>query len=79
MQLGSGAETLSDSLMKGLAASLTEKKQQLTIVGSKVEWKILRLIMDSRDKEDHALLQYMGCCGLHVVSGALKTGVVASS
>ena len=47
-----------------------------------MNWKILRLIrliIDSRDKEEHPHLQDIGCYGLHVVSGAQHTGVVASS
>ena len=35
--------------------------------------------MDSRHKEEHPPFQYIGCSGLHVVSEALHTGVVASS
>ena len=35
--------------------------------------------MDSRDKEEHPLLQDIWCCGLHVVRGTLHNGVVASS
>ena len=65
--------------MKGLAALPIEKQHQLAMVGPKVNWKILRLIMDLRDKGEHPPLQYIGCCGLHVVSGTLHTGAVASS
>ena len=35
--------------------------------------------MDLRDKEEHPPLQYIGCCGLYVVSGTLHTGAAASS
>ena len=44
--LGSDTETLSDSLMKGLVALPIEKQHQLAVDGPKVNWKILRLIMD---------------------------------
>ena len=47
--------------------------------GPKVNWKIMRLIMDSQDKEEDPHLQDIGCCGLHVMSGTLHTGVAASS
>ena len=73
-QLCRDAGTLSDSLMKGLAALPIEKQHQFAMDGPKVNWKILRLIMDSRHKEEYPPLH-----GLHVLSGALYTGVVVSS
>ena len=78
-QLRSNAETLSDSLMKGVVALPVEKQYQLAVNAPKVNWKILRLIVESRDKEEHPPLQDIGCFGLHVVSGTLHTGVVVSS
>ena len=47
--------------------------------GPKKNWKLWRLKLDSQDKEGHPPLQDIGFCGFHVVSGALHTGVVASS
>ena len=78
-QLCRDAGTLSDSLMKGLAALPIEKQHQLAMDGPEVNWKILRLIMDSRHKGEYPPLQDIGCCGLHVLRGALYTGVVANS
>ena len=63
--------------MKGLTILPVEKQHQLAIDGPKTNWKILRLIMELRDKEENPPLQDIGSCGLHVVSGALYTGVVA--
>ena len=65
--------------MKGLVAHPIEKQHQLAMDGPKVNWKILRLITDSQDKEEVPPLYDIGCCGLHVVREALHTGVVASS
>ena len=76
-QLLSDVETLTDSLMKGLTILPLEKQHQLAMDGPKTSWKILVLIMVLRDKEDHPPSQDIGSCGLHVVSGALHTGVVA--
>ena len=73
------AETLSDSLRNGLAALPIEKEHQIAVDGPIVNWKILRLIIYSWDKEEHPPFWDIGCCGLHVVSGALDTGVAASS
>ena len=78
-QLRSDAETMNDSLMKGLVALPLEKQHQLAMDGPKVNWKILRLIKDSQDKEEDPPLHDIGYCGLHVVSEALHTGTVASS
>ena len=41
------AETLSDSLRNGLAALSIEKQHQIAVDGPIVNWKILRLIIDS--------------------------------
>ena len=76
-QLLSDTETLTDSLMKGLAILPLEKQHQLAMDGPKTNCKILRLTMELRDKEEHSPLQDIGSCVLHVVSGALHTGVVA--
>ena len=78
-QLLTDAKTLTDNLMKGLAILPVEKQHQLAMDGPRTNWKILRLIMELRDKEEHSPLQDIGSCGLHVVSGALHTGVVAGS
>ena len=63
--------------MKGLTILPLEKQHQLAMDGPKTNWKILRLIMELRDKEKHPPLQDIGSCGLHVVSRALHTEVVA--
>ena len=47
--------------------------------GPKTNWKILRLIQDKREEDDHPPLQDIGSCGLHVVSGALHSAVVAAN
>ena len=78
-QLRSDADTLTDSLMKGLAVLPVKKQHQLAMDGPNTNWKILRLITEMRDKEEHPPLENIGSCGLHVVSGALHTGVVAGS
>ena len=64
--------------MKVLTILPLEKQHQLAMDGPKTNWKILRLIMELRNKEEHPPLQDIGSCGLHFVSGALHTGVVAS-
>ena len=76
-QLLNYTETLTNSLMKSLAILPLEKQHQLAMDGPKTNWKILKLIMELRDKEEHPPLQDIAPCGLHVVSGALHTGVVA--
>ena len=47
--------------MKDLAALPIEKQHQLAMDKLKVNLKILRSIMNSRDKEEHPPLQDIGC------------------
>ena len=43
--------------------------------GPNVNWKILSILQIKREEEEFEELDNIGCCGLHVVSGAFQTGV----
>ena len=47
-------------------------------MGQKLNWKILDLLSVFRDEEEYPKLENIGSCGLHVISGALHTGVMAA-
>lgn len=71
---------LSDGLMKGLAALSIKKTAPACNGCTKVNWKILRLKIDSRHKEEHPPLQdndvvaYMSGVGLCILELLLVLG-----
>ena len=66
------------NLLKALEKLPIEKQTQLAMDGPNTNWKILKLVSELRDKEEYPVLENIGSCGLHVISGALHTGVVAA-
>ena len=46
--------------------------------GSYVNWKVLEVIQKKRQEDEYPLFADIGSCGLHVVSGALHSAVVAA-
>ena len=75
-QLNTDAVTLKENLLKSLNPLPIEKQTQFAMDGPNTNWKILRFISDFRDEEEYPPLDNIGACGLHVINGALHTGVV---
>ena len=47
----------------------------LSMDGPNTNWAVLSMIQNNRQEKERALLVNLQSCGLHVVSGALQTGV----
>ena len=77
-QYKADAITLKNQLLKSLEMLPLGKHTQLAMDGPNVNWKILELLSVYRDEEELPSLENIGSCGLHVISGALHTGVLAS-
>lgn len=76
-QYNTDALTLKETLLKSLELLPIEKQTQLAMDGPH-NWKILDLLSVFRDEEEYPKLENIGSCGLHVISGALHTGVGAA-
>ena len=76
--------TTADKLVENLKSSLAKlhnrKLLQLSMDGPRVNWKVLSLLCEDRDKQDADLpkLLNIGSCGLHIVHGAFCTGCQAT-
>ena len=68
-------ETLSTNLLKAVSMLSKENLIQTAMDGPNVNWKILETIQEKRTEEELCPLEDVGSCGLHVISGALHTGV----
>lgn len=73
------AEALTQELIKGLPSSPTlENMHQLAMDGPNTNWLVLSKMQKFREDEEMPPLDCIGSCGLHVLSGALQTGVKAA-
>ena len=78
-----GQET-ADKLVENLKSSLTKlnnrKLLQLLMDGPRLNWKVLSLLCEDREKQDADLpkLLNIGSCGLHIVHEAFCTGCQAT-
>ena len=78
-----GHITASD-LLKSLKCSLSKlnnrKLLQVSMDGPRVNWKLLSLLCEDREKEDADLAKLLnvGSCGLHVVHATFCTGFQAT-
>ena len=76
--------TTADKLLESLKSSLSKLKNrkllQVSMDGPRVNWKLLKLLCEDREKEDADLPKILniGSCGLHVVHGAFCTGCQAT-
>ena len=75
-QMHGDAETLSTNLSKSLEDVPRSKMHQLGMDGPNTNWKILSILQTERKNDEISPLEDIGSCGLHVISGALHTGVV---
>ena len=75
-QYSTTAEALVDELLKALPSSPTlDKMIQLAMDGPSTNWKVLALMDKLREKAEIPPMDCIGSCGLHIISGALGTGV----
>ena len=72
-----GDESLSENLT-GIADLPEEKLIRTTIDGPNVNWKVLEVIQKKPEENEYPPLAEIGSCGLHLVSGALHSAVVAA-
>ena len=76
--------TTADKLLESLKSSLSKLKNrkllQVSMDGPRVNWKLLKLLCEDREKEDADLPKILNIssCGLHVVHGAFCTGCQAT-
>ena len=70
--------TLSENLLKGISDFPKEKLTQTAMDGPNVNWKVLEVILIKQEEDKYPPLEDIGLCGLHVVSGALHSAVLAA-
>ena len=70
--------TLSENLLKGIGDLPEEKLTQTAMDGPNVNWKVLEVIQIKREEDEYPPLEDIGSCGLHVVSGAFHSAVLAA-
>ena len=71
-------ETLAENLLTWIADLLEVKLIQTAMDGPNVNWVALGVIQRRREEDEYPPLADIGSCGLHVVSGALHSAVVAA-
>ena len=62
--------------MESLTALDLGKLIQISIDGPNVNWNVLSLHSSYREKNEFSRLINIGSCGLHVLHGALQTGIM---
>ena len=70
--------TLSENILKGIGDLPEEKLTQTAMDDPNVNWKVLEVIQIKREEDKYPPLEDIGSCGLHVVSGALHSAVLAA-
>ena len=78
-QYSATADALLEELLKRLPSSPTiDKMTQFAVDESNTNWLVLKKMNEYREKEEMPPMECIGPCGLHVISGALQTGVKAA-
>ena len=70
--------TLSENLLKGIGDLPEEKLTQTAMDSPNVNWKVLEAIQIKREEDKYPPLEDIGSCGLHMVSGALHSALLAA-
>ena len=79
LQYSTTANTLLEELLKGLPSSPTiDKVTRLQMDGPNTNWLVLKKMNEYKGKEEMPPIKCIGSCRLHVISGALRTGVKAT-
>ena len=71
------AKNLLASLNQSIEKLCPNKLIQLAMDGPATNWALFDLLCTQRELEGNPTLMNVGSCGLHVIHGALKTGVQA--
>ena len=71
-------ETLAENLLTWIADLPEVKLIQTAMDGPNVNWVVVEVIQRKREEDEYPPLADIGSCGLHVVSGALHSAVVAT-
>jgi len=73
------AVNLLEELNKALTELPVKNMLQLSMDGPNTNWKVLELLNNQRSELELSELLDIGSCGLHVIHGAFRTGVEATS
>lgn len=73
------AENLTTELNNALGELPTKNMLQLSMDGPRTNWNVLELLNNQRSVSEVPLLIDIGSCGLHVIHGAFRTGVEATT
>ena len=69
-------ENLHEKLLQSLSDLKLEKLLQISMDGTNVNWDVLKRHSQYREEKELAQLVIIGSCGLHVVNGAFRTGMM---
>ena len=72
------SDNLHNELLNSLSMVGAEKLIQISMDGPNVNWDVLKTHSQHRAKEEMPSLIELGSCGLHIVHGALQTGMKES-
>ena len=70
------SENLREKLLQSLSDLKLEKLLQISMDGPNVNWDVLKRHCQYREEKELAQLVIIGSCGLHVVNGAFRTGMM---
>ena len=70
------SQNLHVKLLESLSALDLGKLIQISMDGHNVNWDVLSLHSSYREKNEFSRLINIGSCGLHVLHGALQTGIM---
>ena len=70
------SENLHEKLLQSLSDLMLEKLLEISMDGPNVNWDVLKRHSQYREEKELAQLVIIGSCGLHVVNGAFRTGVM---
>lgn len=73
------ANNLFDALTNGLKDFDMNRMIHLSMDGPSTNWLVLKLFQKDRQEKERALLVNLQSCSLHVVSGALQTGISSTN
>ena len=72
------AQNLVDALLNAIKPLTPQRLVQLSMDGPNTNWNVFELLTQNRAENEYPPPLNMGCCGLHVVHGALGTGLEAT-
>ena len=67
---------LHDNLLQSLSTIDLGKMIQITMDGANVNWDLLKILSKYREENELPELVNIGSCGLHVMHGSLRTGMM---